>query len=914
MEKIIKKITAIISIICILCTSIFSSNIIAYDTEGITDSSTPIATSDTEEEAPSVVLKSAQKIYNSILGRTDIVYSDKEKKDSEIIADHPEQIEKIDCSSFVSSALWAIGYEQFKEQHNILDMVNYCADGTYASYGLKIYKNENGTTKKWYKGNFVEDNTLKNGIDFLQPGDIIVVNGNNPDTGKYVSHTNIFIQKENNSAYRALDCGKESNWQESKPYIIDQNLWEINGSYVIRVGELRKKIIWSGIENTGDYRVTLKLYKKTVKDENKFLDVIIENIEDLVELSNQVANGNSYRGKAIILNNDLDFKNTNSYKNSNTTTYGDLNRDGKVQTIKEELTTGNGFIPIGIDEDLPFSGTFYGQGHEIRNLYFSNINDENENKYTGLFGYIINSKIYDLGVTGVINNQKEELGGIVGKAEYSEINNCYNKINMKENLMYAGGIAGIIRNSKILNCYNSGDIIGDSYFAGGIVRVAGENSTISNCYNTGRICINNPTSHGCWFGGIAGSAGSDVMIVNCYNEGEIIANSNGLTNYVGGILGYSSRGTTINKCYNTGHIKGICTYDTRLELSGGHWDMVGGIVGNAEYMVKNCYNTGNIEADDVLESSVGGIAGRIEDSGRIYNCYNIGNVTINEKAKGSYTGGIGGYMFRGDVYACYNAGTIKGKNLPSLSDKGYGYVSQIVARVEGSGRCSYIYYINQQIEDEVLTKEKMRTEYFVDILNNARKNIVDRWYDISDLAPWIYKENQYPTFDITVTGKEEPRIIYEVTEASNAKYIVSTLDTKQEKRGDGASVAFKWNSELIFYNIDTDLLEEYEIKIIKVEKYYSSAKEWQELSQGEYTVTEEDDKIILSDTVQKIRLTIDGVEYQCDKLTKTAEVIGVKPSEMKFEQNTIVIPKNISVDGDDLEVKRICENAFSNIR
>ena len=72
---------------------------------------------------------------------------------------------------------------------------------------------------------------------------------------------------------------------------------------------------------------------------------------------------------------NLDFNLESSYRDANnTTTYGDYNGNGEIQSIKEELTTGKGWKPIakGYMGSRRFTdSTFDGQGFEIRNIYLS---------------------------------------------------------------------------------------------------------------------------------------------------------------------------------------------------------------------------------------------------------------------------------------------------------------------------------------------------------------------------------------------------------------------------------------------------------------------------------------------------------------------------------------------------------------
>ena len=127
----------------------------------------------------------------------------------------------------------------------------------------------------------------------------------------------------------------------------------------------------------------------------------IQFIEDLVELSKKVNNGETYEGKTFILTNNLNFQNKESYKDSETTKYKDINGNGEDETLIIELTTGSGFEPIGVG-DNHFKGNFDGQNHRIDNLYIKNT--DTESLSLGLFGKIENSTISNLTISGNIEN------------------------------------------------------------------------------------------------------------------------------------------------------------------------------------------------------------------------------------------------------------------------------------------------------------------------------------------------------------------------------------------------------------------------------------------------------------------------------------------------------------------------------
>ena len=266
-------------------------------------------------------------------------------------------------------------------------------------------------------------------------------------------------------------------------------------------------------------------------------DIKIECIEDLVKLSNSVNSGeilNSYINVELLKT--LDFNDESCYKNANDTeTFGDYNGDGKIQGIKDELTNVNsiGFKPIGENYNYNFTGTFDGNGYEIKNCYI------NSNGYAGIFGSVKNAKILNLSVNGGSisgtgsYNGYNAVAGIVGFADDNVIiEKCKNSANIEK----GAGIVGCAMGNgiKIVDCINTGNISGGDRAAAGIL--GGESAEIINCYNLGTIGKSNGT------GGIVGWISGKVE--NCYNAGEIEE-----CEYSGAIIGRNIHIVSAHNCY-----------------------------------------------------------------------------------------------------------------------------------------------------------------------------------------------------------------------------------------------------------------------------------------------------------------------------------------------------------------------------
>ena len=279
----------------------------------------------------------------------------------------------------------------------------------------------------------------------------------------------------------------------------------------------------------------------------------IENASHLYWFANLVNSGTNRAAKAV-LTADITV-NEDVLKDD-----GSLNGDGSNFAV---------WTPIG-SSALQYTGTFDGNNHTISGLYF---NDESA-YYVGLFGYINNGYVNNLGIADSYFYGYQYVGAFSGY--YGTITNCHNAATVKNRSCYVGGICGYGGNQT--NCYNTGVVSG--YDAGGI---CGESGYQTNCYNTGTV------SGTYYVGGIIGRYGTQTK---CYNTGTVSGNS-----YIGGISGDYG---TQNYCYNAGEVSGQNS-------------CVGGICGRQGSQT-GCFNVGEVSGPDY----VGGICGQVNSVTRSY--------------------------------------------------------------------------------------------------------------------------------------------------------------------------------------------------------------------------------------------------------------------------------------------------------
>ena len=193
---------------------------------------------------------------------------------------------------------------------------------------------------------------------------------------------------------------------------------------------------------------------------------------------------------------------------------------------------------IAGDNSAAFTGSFDGDGHEIKNITITGTSD-----YVGLFGYIYYSTVTSLGVVDCDLDGADYVGGLCGKKTY-----------------------GIIS-----NCYSSGSFQGDNYVGG----LCGNNyGDVTGSYST------NSVSGYDRVGGLCGSSSFGIFN-NCYSAGSVSGNER-----IGGLCGYEDYGA-ISDCYSISSVEGT--------------KFVGGLCGSKAYnTVCNCYSTGSVDGDSLV--------------------------------------------------------------------------------------------------------------------------------------------------------------------------------------------------------------------------------------------------------------------------------------------------------------------------
>ena len=227
---------------------------------------------------------------------------------------------------------------------------------------------------------------------------------------------------------------------------------------------------------------------------------------------------------------------------------------GYAELASPTANEGKGWQPIGNEDDL-FTGTFDGQGYEIRDL-FSNRPDEN---FIGLFGVVAEGgHIENIGVVNVDVTGYGGVGGLVGGNDGGTVSNSYSTGSVT-GVGWVGGLVGAnTEEGPVSNSYSTSSVTGDEG-VGGLVGW-NEASPVSNSYSTGNVTGNYGV------GGLAGFTTGTVS--NSYSTGRVTGDTR-----VGGLVGENTG--TVSNSYSTGRVSGI--------------EIVGGLVGWNDWTVSDSF-------------------------------------------------------------------------------------------------------------------------------------------------------------------------------------------------------------------------------------------------------------------------------------------------------------------------------------
>lgn len=455
------------------------------------------------------------------------------------------------------------------------------------------------------------------------------------------------------SLYQATETYLEMNYERFK----NNEISYISASKLIEEGLLSNNLINPNtnkrvidedgvVEATRDVDNSFK-YNYAI---NQY--ITINYIEDLIEI---LDSDDTYEGKTIILNRDLDFKKDESYK--------DINTSYKGSTLKLYLNT-SGVTQKSSD----FMGNISGNGYSIDNIYMQSVS-------LGLFKKIYKSNIENINLSGVIDGNNGSGGGFLASDIGStNINNLNVDVKVPYNdiASYIGGIAAGAYNVNIQNSSVVADINLPEAFVGGFFGNA-DRTIINNCKQDGTILgslvggIVDRLEHGKIInsssnGKLSGKNVAGLVYENNYNS-EIIdsfSTSTILSKYTAaGLVGESSSdhdGGAIKNSYYNGNISGSKVgglvyevYPSSINIDSSYvianidcvdCEVVGGLVGLlfSSNDIKNSYSLVNINYGNSTEAKIGGLVASTSSNTSIINSYSSSSIV------GTGTNTIGGLI------------------------------------------------------------------------------------------------------------------------------------------------------------------------------------------------------------------------------------------------------------------------------
>jgi len=404
---------------------------------------------------------------------------------------------------------------------------------------------------------------------------------------------------------------------------------------------------------------------------------------------------------------------------------------GYMELASETANWRRGWEPIGTSDDQ-FTGSFNGQGYEIRDL-FTDRPDENE---VGLFGLVDEGGVIEnVGVVNATVAGKQHVGGLVGINEGTVINSYYNYNEVLingENIITIGALFAEdfeqwLANGKFLDVnqrlsqedgyyvinnvsdfkellafgqdgslkfrltndldlgneanfyipYLAGEFDGNGHkilnlsFDFDFVSQVGLFGYLASGGKVTQVGVENVNITGTYrVGGLVG--GNDGTVSNSYSSGNVTGDG-----CVGGLVGINEG--TVTNSYSSGSVTG--------------WYTVGGLVGINEGTVINSHSSGSVTG----WYTVGGLVGI--NSETVRNSYSTGSVTGNYYVGGLVGGNEGtvrNTISTGSVAGEWDVGGLVGSNYGAVrssfftgSVTGNYYVGGLVGRNDGTVRKSY---------------------------------------------------------------------------------------------------------------------------------------------------------------------------------------------------------------------------------
>ncbi len=353
-----------------------------------------------------------------------------------------------------------------------------------------------------------------------------------------------------------------------------------------------------------------------------------------------------------------------------------------------------GFRPIAYQQAYPFKGCYDGGGHTISYCAIRTLDSKEQQvggevHASGLFGYACGATFRNVTMVDPVaigaNSTGSLVGAVLGTSGEVEtptyLDNCrVRKTSSSASEIYGisfvGGLVGGVDAQAVLvmhRCVNESLPVGnrtDGSFAGGLVGGGTINATaiMDSCINLSTVSAAGSRCTGGLIGGI-----ETANITNCLNKGNVSATHRSAlgTGGIAGGLGTSTFAVVQNEGRISGYegTGGIVGSTVISKSDGSYNDLIitsahnygavygtdnsGGIAGEAQMMMTDCYNEGFVEATG---NFAGGLAG-YTPTVVVNNSYNNGAVEADQFA--------GGLLARAAYYIVTNSSNLAPVTAPN---------------------------------------------------------------------------------------------------------------------------------------------------------------------------------------------------------------------------------------------------------
>ena len=503
----------------------------------------------------------------------------------------------------------------------------------------------------------------------------------------------------------------------------------------------------------------------------------IESVEDLVAFANYINSEEylkntggytSYEEDGVKINynhyvllvNDLNIKSRRSYVNYKDTSFGDINGDGTVDTIYEELNKNAGLPCINPKENDDLRIVFDGNNKSIKNLY-ANIKNTDPDKtiYLSLFGSFDGS----FNATNIRNLKLENVNYTIDTAGSAYISPLLTSIRSYYNNQIKNiTTSGTINAQCDETCYVGGAFGYVFTYIGG--NAVGGRHIVDNINSSVNINVEGNSAVVGWISSASYNYGS--LVQNSYYNGNINVNVTGKAE-VGGINGKALYFTNVNNVVNS-----------NITVTAKTANIYGLAV--ARKTNNSVYN-GKITANTYQVATIGGLT-----SGKVTNSY-ANTTIINNSQYRSEWPVIAGISTKGDVNNSYFVGDIEYNNEKVW---GGGGPTSLISLI--SGKCTSI---NNSFARGTL--KNTQTSTWETFFGYLRTNDPDN----SECTI----TNSYYTNDTTYTGKATLDKAGEIVDVSNIKinnWFENTLNLKNTWKHKNGSYPLLYSCSS--YDFDTD--------------------------------------------------------------------------------------------------------------